>query len=504
MEENMFKRFLPYMLSAALLLALASCSTPEQPAAPEAPAAPVEEAAPEEPAAPVEEAAPAEEAAPELFGDALRGGLLYDKWWTPLGLDAPESDQALWATQDSNTRSGADTWRCKECHGWDYKGVDGAYGDSSHTTGFVGVIQMAGGDANEVLAALGGATNADHDFSTVMDEQALTDIALFIAEEILDYAEVIDADKAAVGGDVAVGDGLYQESCSDCHGPQGTAIDFKANVTKTETISAIANGNPWEFFHKMRFGQPSESDMPPALDAGWSLAEQVAVLAYAQTLPNTNLATQGGLLYDKYWKAMGMDEPTEDQPLWASQTTNERSGADTWRCKECHGWDYQGANGAYATGSHFTGFVGSIGAADMTAGEIAAWLDGSANADHDFSAYFDEAATEMMVAFLQTNAIDMSQYINADKTVNGDAANGQGYYELGCSRCHGDDGKTMNFGDDSDPEYLGDLALGNPWETLHKAANGQPAAHMPSGLNLGWSWQDLADVLAYIQTLGGD
>ena len=146
----MLKRVLPFVLCAVLVLTLAACAPAEEPAAPEAPAA-----APEEPApAPEEPAAVEEPAAPMLSGDSLRGGLLYDKWWSPLGLDAPEGDQALWATQDTNTRTGADTWRCKECHGWDYKGVDGAYGDSSHTTGFVGVIQMAGGDANEILAAL--------------------------------------------------------------------------------------------------------------------------------------------------------------------------------------------------------------------------------------------------------------------------------------------------------------------------------------------------------------
>ena len=484
------------VLTGVLLIVttiLAACGgqateAPEAPVAPEAPAAP-EPAAVEEPAAPV------------LSGDSLRGGLLYDKWWTPLGLDAPEEDHALWATQDSNTRSGADTWRCKECHGWDYKGVDGAYGGGSHMTGFVGVIQLAS-DANAALAALQGATNADHDFSTVMDEQALTDIALFISEELMDYAEVIDAEKAAVGGDLAAGEDLFQESCSDCHGPEGMAIDFKANVTKTETISAIANGNPWEFMHKERFGQPTEADMPPAIDAGWSVDEQTSVLAYAQTLPNTNPATQGGLLYDKFWGAMGKDEPTEDQPLWATQSTNERSGKDTWRCKECHGWDYRGVEGAYSDSSHTTGFVGSIGAADMSADEIVAWLDGTSNADHNFSAYLDEAAMSMFVAFFQTNAIDMTLYVNDDKTVNGDAANGEGYYEASCSRCHGDDGKEINFGEDDDPTYLGDVARSNPWETLHKAANGQPAEHMPGGLNLGYSWQDLADLVAYSLTLG--
>lgn len=448
-----------------------------------------------------EPAVPAGEPASDLVGDSLRGGLLYDKWWVPLGLDAPEEDHPLWATQDTNTRSGKDTWRCKECHGWDYKGVDGAYGSGSHMTGFVGVLQLAG-DPDAALAALKGETNPDHDFSTVMDEQALIDMALFIGEELMDYAEVIDADKAAIDGDLELGEELYQESCGDCHGPEGTAIDFKANVTKTETISAIANGNPWEFYHKMRFGQPTEPDMPPALDAGWLIEEQTSVLAYAQTLPNINPATQGGLLYDKFWKAMGMDAPEGDQPLWATQSTNERDGDSTWRCKECHGWDYRGAEGAYSSGSHFTGFVGVTGAADMSAEEIASWLDGSANPDHDFSAYFDEAATEYMVAFLQTNVVDFSQYINDDKTVNGDAAAGEEFYAAGCARCHGDDGKEIAFGDESDPDYLGDLALGNPWETLHKAANGQPAEHMPGGLNLGFTWENLVDLLAYTQTLG--
>jgi thiosulfate dehydrogenase len=206
-------------------------------------------------------------------------------------------------------------------------------------------------------------------------------------------------------------------------------------------------------------------------------------------------------MYDKWWVALGLDEPTEDQPLWASQDTNERSGKDTWRCKECHGWDYRGADGAYASGSHFTGFTGVLGAASMSADELTGWFDGTANPDHDFSTYFDGAAIDTMVAFIQEGMVDMTQYINDDKTVNGDAANGQTLFGAACSVCHGEDGQTLNFGDESDPEYLGGLANGNPWETLHKAANGQPGENMPSGLNLGWSWQDLADLIAYIQTL---
>ena len=367
-------------------------------------------------------------------------------------------------------------------------------------TGFVGVIQLAG-DADAALAALQGATNADHDFSAVMDEQALTDIALFIAEETMDYAEVIDADKAAIGGDLATGESLYGESCSDCHGASGMAIDFKGNITKTETISAIANGNPWEFFHKMNFGQPNEADMPPALDAGWSVEEQVSVLAYAQTLENVNPVVQGALLYDKFWNAMGSDEPAVEMPLWATQDTNTRSGKDTMRCKECHGWDYKGVDGAYGGGSHMTGFVGVLQAADYSSEDLIAWLDGTNNADHDYSAFMDAEMMNFMVAFIQEGLVDMDTFVGDEKAAIGDADAGEPLYQLNCAACHGDDGSMIAFGDEDDPEYLGDIANGNPWEFAHKAANGQPKSQMPSGMNLGWTWDDIANVLAYAQTL---
>ena len=487
------KRSIYLILLGVLILAMTACSAADQTDAPviEEPAV-IEDASSEE-----ESSESAEESVPELFGDTLRGGLLYDKWWKPLGLDAPEADHPLWATQTDNTRGGGDTWRCKECHGWDYKGADGAYSSGSHFTGFAGVIQMAGTDPNEVLAAMQGATNPDHDFSAVMDEQALIDLALFISQEIVDYSQMVGDDKAALGTDIATGNDLYQETCSECHGPDGLAINFGKLVNDLDYVAGIANGNPWEFLHKARFGQPG-TEMPSVIDSGWSLEEQSALLAYAQTLPNESPVTQGGQMWDKWWKAMGIDAPEVDQPLWATQVTNTRSGGDTWRCKECHGWDYQGADGAYASGSsHFTGFPGVLG----TTGDLLGWLNGSANADHDFSPYMDDAALSMMVAFIQEGTIDMSMYINANKTVIADASAGQALYEIGCARCHGDDGQAINFHDDDDPTYLSDVANDNPWEALHKAANGQPGTAMVSGLNLGWSWEELAAVISYAQSL---
>src|SRR3972149_9481411 len=96
---------------------------------------------------------------------------------------------------------------------------------------------------------------------------------------------------------------------------------------------------------------------------------------------------RGGLLYDAWWKVVpGAKEPKDNQPLWALQTTNKRKGSVTWRCKECHGWDYKGKDGAYGGGSHKTGFPGVWNAAQKkSADELAAILRGSANPQHNFS-----------------------------------------------------------------------------------------------------------------------
>ncbi len=493
----MSKKSFSILLALAMILALAlvACGGSEEPAATEAPA-PTKAPAEQPTEAPAEQ--PTEAPVVELFGDPLRGGMLYDKWWKVAGVDEPTADHPLWATQDSNTRSGADTWRCKECHGWDYKGVDGAYGSGSHTTGFAGILDLAGSDPSEILGMLQGSTNADHDFSAVMDEQALTDLAIFISEEMADMSVYVNTDKTPVSSDVALGEELFGE-CADCHGPEGLARNFHTAVNDPEYVGGLAAGNPWEALHKIRVGQPG-TDMMSAVDAGWSDEEIAALLAYVQTLPEAPLVSNGGIMYDKWWKALDMDAPEGDMPLWATQDSNERSGADTWRCKECHGWDYQGVDGAYGSGSHQTGFAGIADASSMSAAEIVAWLDGSANADHDFSPYFDEGAMELMVAFIQDGLTDTSPYINSDKTVNGDPDAGEAFYEE-CGECHGDDGKAIMFGDESDPEYVGTIANDNPWEFLHKALNGQPGTHMLQGREMGWSIDDLINILAYAQTL---
>ena len=432
----------------------------------------------------------------ELVGNVLRGGLLYDNWFKVLGMEAPEGNQPLWTTQNTNELSGEDTWRCKECHGWDYLGVDGAYGSGLHMTGFPGVKQIAGQDANTILTTLKGGTNSDHDFSVYMNEQDLIDLALFLSEYQFDSVSIIDENKMAVGGDAESGMTIFEENCTDCHGPQGVSINF-SEQGNPEYVSTVALDNPWEFIHKARFGQPGVDRMPSLIDVGIDDSEYIDLLAYAQSLPTIVLVDLGGRLYDNWIGESGVAAPAGDQPLWATQTTNTRSGEDTWRCKECHGWDYLGSEGIYSSGSHFTGFPGIFSARNKSAEELMAALKSE---NHDFSTYLNDDQFNALITFMQQMQ-ELSSYINDDGTINGDAEHGQALYNATCAMCHGTDGNLINFDDGEGIEFVGTLANDNPWEVFNKISYGQPRTTMPPAITLGWSWQDIADVLAYTQRL---
>jgi len=211
---------------------------------------------------------------------------------------------------------------------------------------------------------------------------------------------------------------------------------------------------------------------------------------------------RGGRLFDKWWKEAGLAEPTGDSPIWARQTTNTRSGLDTWRCKECHGWDYQGAEGAYSSGSHLTGFPGLLAAAARTVEDLMAQLSGSVDPEHDFSG-LGEANLLDLVSFLKEGLVDVGPYIDPETKapIGGDEASGMALYDGTCAACHGEDGKTLNFGDAAEPEYVGTLAADNPWEFIHKVRVGQPGTQMPSAIATGWHLDEVIDVLTYAQTL---
>ena len=207
-------------------------------------------------------------------------GRLYDDWAKEIKATVPTGNQPLWALQTTNTRTGAITWRCKECHGWDYKGKDGAYGKGSHKTGFPGVLSASAQSKDQLLAALKGTKNPSHDFASLLGDLHAGHIVDFLKAGMIDLAPYVDsATKKAVGANAAEGKKLFDSTCVACHGADGRTLKFGEEV-----VGTIASDNPWEFVHKVRFGQPG-APMPTAVELGWTMQQVVDVLGYAQTLP---------------------------------------------------------------------------------------------------------------------------------------------------------------------------------------------------------------------------
>ncbi len=229
---------------------------------------------------------------------------------------------------------------------------------------------------------------------------------------------------------------------------------------------------------------------------------------------------RGGLLYDKWWKVNGAPEPTGDHPLYPPAAL--KSGSTTYRCKECHGWDYIGYLGRYESGSHYTGIIGVLDAAtNMTELDIFDIIknpngDGTGGTTvngHDFGTIgLSDDDINDLVAFIKNGGvIDTGPHINTTGTpgsytysFNGIPGTGATLYGGGvnpaadCTICHGSDGTAIDFGGGA---FVGTLANDNPQETLHKIRLGHPGSSMTSYFDLGMTDAQGADVGAYCETL---
>jgi thiosulfate dehydrogenase len=215
---------------------------------------------------------------PMISGDSLRGGLLYDKWWVINSSAAPTTDHPAYPA--AGQRSGDTTWRCKEWHGWDYLGRDGAYATGSHFTGIIGVLGAAGDDSLTLFNMI--KTGPNHDFSQVLSDNDVSDLVDFVMNGTIDMRLYIDYSTKAALGNAVRGETLYGGTgqCVNCHGADGRLIDFGGG----EGVGDLARGNPWETLHKIRWGHPGTS-MPSAVGNGLSTQNHVDILTYSQSLP---------------------------------------------------------------------------------------------------------------------------------------------------------------------------------------------------------------------------
>lgn len=205
------------------------------------------------------------------------GGRLYDNWYTTLDAEKPEETHPAWPA--SNTKhDGATTWRCKSCHGWDYAGKDGAYGEGSYETGISGIRAQADKDPAEIIGVL---RNEIHGYTADMiPDEAMARIAHFVSLGQVDVSQYIKPDKTVIG-DAEQGKAVFQNVCAACHGFDGRALNW-GDSDSPGYVGTEAQGNPWEVLHKIRFGHPGVE--MPALTA-FPIESAVDVLSYAQTLP---------------------------------------------------------------------------------------------------------------------------------------------------------------------------------------------------------------------------
>ncbi len=206
--------------------------------------------------------------------------------------------------------------------------------------------------------------------------------------------------------------------------------------------------------------------------------------------------SRGGQIYDNWMSALEADKPAETHPAYPAE--GKQKGASTWRCKECHGWDYRGVDGAYGKGSHYAGIKGIRNWVGRNPQELEAVVR---NDTHAYTKQMlSDSAVEKLGLFVTRGQIDMDQYIDrGTKKARGNVDQGARFYQTVCAICHGFDGKEINFHDVAKPEYVGTVAGDNPWETLHKIRNGQPGVAMVAMGAL--AIEDQVDILAYCQTL---
>lgn len=239
-----------------------------------------------------------------------------------------------------------------------------------------------------------------------------------------------------------------------------------------------------------------------ALLAAAILLVSAASSTQAAQAPDPGVA-RGAALYDKWYAVLGTAAPEGNMPIWGRQKTNTRSGEDTWRCVSCHGWDYQGKDGAYRAGGSYTGFPGVYQAAKKSPEEIVAALKGKTDPEHDFSKYLDDASLNDLAKFIQTGVVDDNQFIDpiALTVIDGDKDHGKQLYEAQCVKCHEADGAKIKFRSEGREATLGTIAVVDPWRFLHKTRFGTPGTEMVVGANLDWTAQDGRDILLYAQSL---
>jgi cytochrome b len=214
------------------------------------------------------------------------------------------------------------------------------------------------------------------------------------------------------------------------------------------------------------------------------------------------MLSSGGRLYDRWYGALDVTPPQTTHPSWPAENRN-LSGPETWRCKTCHGWDYLGREGQYASGPSASDAPSLMRAKNRTIEDIMLTLAGD---KHRFTdGILSQDAKFRIALFLREGLHVARNHIDRNGKVRGNPALGKAMFENVCAACHGFDGRQRKLGVSADPVYRGEpMYVGtktatNPIEVLHKIRNGHPGAIMVS--MRAFPMETAVNILAYAQTL---
>jgi thiosulfate dehydrogenase len=218
-------------------------------------------------------------------GDMLRGGRLYAAWDNLASDGLPEEIHLLWPENIAGEFPARITWRCVNCHGWDYLGSESkSFLTATRAMEYPNLFSMIAKSEEEILPLLNGETIPNHDFSTYLNEQDLRDLSAFLSSGLTLPKLIADWETFQVQGTVEVGQQNFQEFCSFCHGLEGEKINLNTDQTPI-FLGDLAWSNPWRIAHIIRFGH-HQTRVPPAELLGLSFSQQIDILAFTQTLPN--------------------------------------------------------------------------------------------------------------------------------------------------------------------------------------------------------------------------
>jgi len=215
--------------------------------------------------------------------DGIMGGKLYDKFWaTETGWTAPTGINA------ADISDYGDFYRCKQCHGWDQMGNEGAYNNRAPQVGrpsvgpslfepivndpkeefFDHIYNTTGRAVDPSLTQDGtnGMGNVMPAFGNILTEAEAWDIIKFLLEERYDVTQLYDFSTTGtyptgthtfsnigLDGSATAGDAFFTANCATCHGADGKGI-LIVDDGDTLTVGFFGRNKPYELQHKIKFG----------------------------------------------------------------------------------------------------------------------------------------------------------------------------------------------------------------------------------------------------------